>query len=251
MSRPSSRTELKDYIMRNLGHPVVQINVDEDQVEDRISDALQFFAEYSDDGRERTILKHQITSADRANALADGYIELDVPSNVDAVINVFPIAHSSSTGLFSLKYQQAMDDVNNWGHMDMIGYSISRSYFNLIDEQISPGTNYEFRRVKDSLKIYLTEDNLPEGKYILFEVWQVLDPDTYTEIYNDILLKRYATALVKRQWGANLSKFEGMQMPGGITFNGQQIFDQATTEIQELEESIQSKYSEPPMGFFF
>lgn len=249
MAKPSSRQELIDYAMRRLGAPVIDINVDEAQVEDRVDDAIQYFQEYHDDGIERNILKYEITSSDTALGISAGYIELDVDDSITSVINVFPFADGFGDNLFDAKYQFVLNDLYTWGDLDIVSYDMKRQYLNLLDDMLNQPTMYEFKRVKNKLRIYLNSNGLEAGHHIIFEVYQILDPETYNEIYNSILLKQYVTALIKKQWGQNLSKFDGVQMPGGVTFNGQQIFQDANDEINRIEDEIQRKYEEPPMGF--
>lgn len=249
MGQPSSRQALIDYALKRLGEPVIKINVSTSQVEDRIDDAIQFFQEYHDDGIERNILKHEVTQAESQFGVTSGYMEFDVSDNIVSVHNVLPFADGFTDNFFDVKYQIVLNDLHNWSDLDLVGYDMKRRHFNLLDDLLNQPTQYEFKRVKNKLRVYLNTNGLSAGQFILFEVYQIIDPDTYTEIYNNILLKRYLTALIKQQWGANMSKFDGVQMPGGVTFNGQQIFDQATEEIRQIEEEIQAKYEEPPRGF--
>ena len=249
MSKPSSRQELIDYALRKLGEPVIKVNVDTEQLEDRVDDALQIFQEYHDDGIERTILKHEITASDVATGISSGYLEVDVPDTVFSVIDVFPVADGFSDNFFDVKYQMILNDIYNWSDLDLVGYDMVQQNLNMLDGMLNQPTNYEFRRVKNKLKVYLNTTGFSAGTFVIFEVWRILDPDTYTEIYNNILLKRYLTSLIKQQWGANLSKFDGIQMPGGVTFNGQQIYESASQDLEKLEEEMRAKYEEPPMGF--
>jgi len=249
MAKPNSRQGLIDYALRRLGEPVTKINVDDSQIQDRVDDAIQYFQEYHDDGIDRNILKHQVTSDDAQFGATSGYLEFDVDDNITAVINVFPFADGFANNFFDAKYQFVLNDLYNWGDLDLVGYDMKRQYFNLLDSMLNQPTMYEFKRVKNKLRVYLNTNGVAEGMYIIFEVYQILDPNTYSEIYNSILLKQYVTALIKKQWGMNLSKFDNVQMPGGITFNGQQIYQDANEEVVRIEEEIQKKYELPPMGF--
>lgn len=249
MAKPNSRQGLIDYAFRRLGEPVIKVNIDDSQVQDRVDDAMQYFQEYHDDGIERNILKHEVTAAEAQYGITSGYLEFDVNDNIMAVHNVLPFSDGFTDNFFDIKYQTVLNDLYTWGSMDLVGYDMKRRQFNMLDDLLNQPTNYEFKRVKNKLRVYLNTNGLAAGQYILFEVYQIMDADTYTEIYNNILLKQYVTALLKKQWGENLSKFDGVQMPGGVTFNGQQIKQEAMDEIRQIEEEIQKKYEEPPRGF--
>ena len=249
MAKPNSRQSLIDYALRRLGEPVIRVNVEASQLEDCMDDAMQIFQEYHEDGMERTILKHQITGSDVTLGASSGYLELDVPDNVFSVIDVFQFTGGFSSNFFSPKYQLLLSDIYNWSDLNLVGYDMTQQHLNLLDGMLNQPTNYEFSRVKNKLKVYLNNAGFSEGTYILFEVWRLLDPQTYTEIYNNILLKKYLTSLIKYQWGTNLSKFDNVALPGNVTFNGQQIKQEAQEEIQRIEEEIQKKYETPPMGF--
>lgn len=249
MAKPASREQLKDYALRKLGHPVIEINVSDLQLDDRLDDALQFFADYHFDGVEKAFFRHTITPAEAASGATQGYIEIDVPQNVQSVIRVFSINDNFAENFFDVKYQAVLNDIYEWGHMDLIGYDITRRYYSLLDFMLDPEPRYEFSRVKNKLRIYAQDENFVTGLIVLFEVYAILDPQIYTEIYNDRLLKKYVTALFKHQWGSNLSKYDNIQLPGGNTLNGQQILDSAQQEIEKIEEEVQLKFEEPP-GFF-
>ena len=241
MANPTSRATLKEYALRRLGSPVIEINVDDSQLEDRIDDALQFFAEYHFDGVEKTYLKHIITDADVTNE----YITLD--DSVISVIKLFQFSEGT-VNMFDIRYQMALNDFYGLRNptQSLVNYSITQNHLSLIQDILSPEKSIRFSRVTNQLKIDTAWSELTVGDYIIAEAYAVLNPETYPEIYKDRMLKRYVTALFKRQWASNLSKFEGVQLPGGVTFNGRELFDQAQTEIDKLEEQVQEMYELPP-----
>lgn len=246
MARPNSRATLIDYCMRRLGAPVLEINVDDDQVEDRIDDALQFYQEYHSDAVQRMYMKHQITADDIAN----GWIP--VTDATVFVTRVLPIASTlSSSNMFSAKYQMFLNDLYNLNYMgSMTNYVQTMQYMSMINTVISGGdeiTSYN----RHLNRLYLRTDwtDMSVGQWIVVEGYQIVDPDSFTDVYDDMFVKQYATALIKQQWGANLIKFEGMQLPGGVTINARQIFDDATTEIAQIKEQMQLNYEAPPMFF--
>ena len=249
MASPSSRVELINHCLRKLGAPVIEINIDEQQLEDRLDDALQFFQEYNSDAVVKTYLKHQITSDDISN----GYIE--VADNIIFVKRLIPINASgiSSSNFFDFKYQFSLNDLYDLN--TFIGgiayYEQMRQYVSLIDMKLNGYPLITFNRLQNRVYIHgdFETQNINAGEYIVLEVWSTVDGETHTDVYNDIFLKDYLTQLIKQQWGANLSKFEGMQLPGGVTLNGRIIYEEATQELERLEEKVRSNY-ELPVDFF-
>lgn len=241
MANPSSRATLKEYALRALGAPVIEINVDDSQLEDRIDDALQFFAEYHFDGVEKTYLKHQITQTDIDNE----YITLD--DTVVSVVRIFQLGEGTNN-MFNVRYQIALNDFYGLRTpSSLINYEITKRHLSLVQDILSPEKPIRFSRVTDRLKIDTDwSETFSVDKYIVAEAYVSLDPETYTEIYNDRLLKKYVTVLFKRQWGQNLSKFDGLQLPGGVTFNGKDIASEAQTEIDKIEDAVQDMYELPP-----
>ena len=240
MAKPNSRQSLIDYSLRALGAPVIEINVDEDQLEDRADEALQFYQEYHSDSIVRIYLKHLVTADDVAN----GYVPVD--DTMIFVNNVFPIQSTTSqSGMFSLEYQMHLNDLYNLRHPGvLIDYEMTKQYMALIDLKIN-GMSQRINFSRHQNRVYIEGDDLQEGIYIIVEGHEILDPDTFTDVYNDMLLKKYLTALIKRQWGINLIKFEGMQLPGGVTLNGRQIYDDAIQDIEKIEETMQLTYEKP------
>jgi len=244
MAKPNSRQTLIDYALRAIGAPVIEINVDEDQVEDRVDEAMQFYQEYHSDSIVRNYRKHLVTAEDVTN----GYVTVD--EQMIFVNNIFPIGTSTSqSGMFSVDYQMHFNDMYNLRNPGgLIDYEMTKQYMAMIDLKVN-GMSQRSSFSRHQNRLYVEGDDLEEGIYIIVEGHEVLDPETYTDIYNDMLLKKYLVALIKRQWGANLIKFEGMQMPGGVTLNGRQIYDDAITDIEKIEETMQLTY-EAPTDFF-
>jgi hypothetical protein len=241
MATVTSREQLKDYCLRQLGAPVIEINVDDDQVEDRIDDAFQFYREYHFDAVEKVYLKHQMT----ANNISDQYIEIS-----DAVVGVervFPFMNKSTgTNIFDIKYQILINDLYTLMSTDVIYYTQVRQELELINQVLVGQKPIRFNRHMNRLHIDMdwAADVVP-GTYVIVECWRILDPDVFTNVYNDMFLKRYATAQIKKQWGNNLKKFAGVQLPGGVTLNGEIIYQEAIEEIRQIETEIQSRFELP------
>ena len=241
MAVPTSRTELKDYCLRRLGYPVVDINVDDEQVEDRIDDALKYYEDYHYDGTERIFLKHQVTSTDIANEY------ITIPEAVIGVVRVFDIGDAiQSSSLFNIRYQIHLNDLFDFTSTTYVPYVSAMRHVEQLEEIFVGKKPIRFQRHKNQLNIDMDWGNdIIAGEYIIIEAYRILDPDTYSDVYGDKWLLRYSTALIKRQWGENLKKFEGMTLPGGVTFNGQKIWEEATEEINKIEEEMISSYSLP------
>lgn len=249
MANPSSRSTLIDYCKRRLGDPVVEINVDEDQLEDRVDEALQYYQEYHSDATLRTYLKHLVTADDVTNE----YIPLN--SNITYVGKLFPLASNFNQGrnFFDIKYQMMLNDMSSLIHFagDLAYYEQMQQYLSLLDMKLNGHPQVQFSRRENRLYIFgdFADGDIKAGDYIVAEVYQILDPNSTTSIYNDMWLKEYTTALIKQQWGQNLIKFEGMQLPGGVIINGRQLYDDATSELERLRESIRLEH-EMPADFF-
>ena len=233
MATPTTRVELKQYCLRRLGAPVIEINVDEDQIQDRIDDALAFYNDYHYDGTERTFLKHAITADDITNKF------IPIPSTINSIVDVMPLGNDTSTNnLFNAKYQMTLNDIQNWTGFQMSNYVMSMERVALMQELLVGKQRYRFNRHTDKMYLDMDWDRVTVGEYVIIECYQTMDPEGYSQVYGDWWLRRYTTALIKKQWGQNLSKFEGMQLPGGVTFNGQQILSDANEEIAKLEEEV-------------
>jgi len=243
MAKPNSRSTLIDYCLRALGAPVIEINVDDDQVEDRIDEALQFYQHYHADAIEKVYLKHEVT----ADNITNGYIPIS--DLVTDVVRIFPLREGGSTSnMFDVRYQMHLNDIYSMGYMgSLVDYEMSMQWLAMLDMIIdSDNKHINFERHKNQLRVDMDwSEEIKAGEYIVVECYRILDPATYTDVYNDHFLKRYATALIKQQWGVNLSKFEGMVMPGGVTFNGRQILEDAKEEIEKLNEEVRLNWEQP------
>lgn len=240
-----SRQELMKYCLRALGAPVVEINVDEDQLEDRMDEAIEYFRQYHYDGIEKVYLKHRITQEDIANR----YITL--PDHIYGVTRVFPIASGTSTSksIFDLQYQLRLNDLYDLTSTSIIYYTQVMSHLALLDMTLNGHPIYRFNRLRGQLHIEASwETEMAEGTYILVECYRALDPNEATKMYNDLWLKHYTTALFKKAWATNLKKFSGMQLPGGVTIDGDKLYAEAVDEIKELEDDLMNKSA--PLSFF-
>ena len=242
----TTRQNLIDYCLRRLGAPVTEINVDDDQVSDRIDDAIEFFQEYHFDGVEKVFLKHTITQDDIDNEY------LVVADAVISVLRILPIPNFNAfqTGFFNEEYQLRLQDLENFRASTMIDWAMSQVNFSLVEHLFSIQPTLLFNRKQD--RVYLETDwanKFEVGTILIIEAYRILDPATYPQVYNDMFLKKYATALIKQQWGSNLKKFTGVTLPGGITLDGQTIFSEATEEINKIEEEMSLKYELPPDGY--
>lgn len=243
MAKPNSRQTFIDYCLRSLGAPVVEINVDDDQVEDRVDEALQFYQTYHSDAIEKVYLKHEVTQTDIDN----GYIAIN--DLVTDVVRVMPLRDTKSTNsLFDVKYQIHLNDVYNLGFLgSLVDYEMTQQWLSLLDRIMdSDDKHISFERHKNQLRIDMDwSAEVAIGHYLVVECYRIIDPNTYTDVYNDYYLKKYATALIKQQWGQNLLKFEGMTMPGGVQFNGRQIYEDAQQDIEKLTEEVRLNWEQP------
>ena len=242
MGVAASREQLKDWCLRQLGHPVIEINVDDDQVDDRIDEAFQYFQDFHFDGVERWYLKHQITQENKDN----GWIP--ITENIIGVTRIFSIGSTNaSINMFDLRYQLRLHELYDFTSTSYVNYALTMQHIRTLDMLFSGEQPIRFNRHTDKLYIDMNWDSgLDVGEYVVIEGYIIVDPTAYSDVYNDRMLKRLATALIKKQWGNNMKKFNGMQLPGGITMNGQQIYEEADAEIKEIEELIRLTYEEPP-----
>lgn len=252
MALPASRQELKDYCLRKLGAPVIEINVDDSQLEDRIDEALQLFAEYHFDGVEKRYYKYQVTQDDIDRAKTDpngGYISTNpIDPSIVSIIRLFQFSESS-VNMFDVRYQMALNDFYGirTGLGSIANYDITKRHLSLLQQMLDPEKMIRFTRVTNKLYIDMNwEEDVTAGEYLVFECYSKIDPETYTEIYKDKFVLKYTTELFRYQWGANLSKYDGIQLPGGVQFNGRQIMDDARTQLDKLEEEMSLRYELPP-----
>lgn len=241
MAVPATRDQFKEWCLRKLGKPVIEINVDDDQVEDRIDESLRYYWDYHFDGTEKVYVKHQITSNDVTNK----YITL--PENIIGAVRVFPVGDPmiSSDDLFNIRYQIALNDLYTLTSVSMVPYYMVMEHLALVQELLVGQQPIRYNRHRNRLHVDTDWTDLKVGEFLLVEAYEVVDPDTWTDAWGDRWLQQYATAKIKMQWGTNLKKYEGMQLPGGIVFNGQKIYDEAKEEIDKLETEMITSYSLP------
>ncbi len=273
MAKPSTRQELVNYCLRRLGAPVLEINIDDDQIDDLVDDALQYFHERHFDGVERMYLKYQITQEDIDRGTADApngvgivttsatspvgtqnfyessnYIQ--VPDSVIGIEKVFKFDTSSiSGGMFSIKYQLFLNDLYYFNSVELLQYAMVKSYLEDIDFLLTTDKQVRFNKRQNRLYLDIDWGSQKAGNYIIFDCFRILDPNDFTKVYNDSFLKQYLTSLIKRQWGQNLIKFQGVKLPGGIELNGRQIYDDAEKEIADIKSRMTLDYEIPPLDF--
>jgi hypothetical protein len=267
MAIPNTKATLKDWCLRRLGKPVIEVNVDDDQVDDRLDEALQYFSEFHFDGIERMYLKHQLTSTDVTRAgvasdvttavtdkvssgvTADWDESIDyipVPDAVTSVMNIFPFSDNSNVTMFDVRYQLRLNDLYDFSSTSIMHYQMTMQQLDFLDHLLVGEKPLRFNVHQNRLYIDMDWDqDMNVGEWIVMECWRKLDPTVWTDVYNDLFLKKYATALIKRQWGSNLIKFNGVTMLGGVTMNGEMIYTQAQEEIIRLEEEMRLTYEMP------
>ena len=300
MAIPNSRSTLKEYCLRNLGKPVIDINVDDDQVEDRLDEAIQYFSRYHYEGVERMYLKYKVTADDvtRMTTDVDPYyatekgtiqdnIELEegtsttgetvgdllledgfkvlnekstggvtswteaenyivVPDSVVSVVNIFSFSDRANLNIFDVKYQLRLNDLYDFSSTSIVHYELTMRHLDFLDHILVGEKPYRFNQHQNRLYIDMDwNEAVSADEYMIIECYRRLDPTKYTDIFDDLYLKRYATALIKRQWGQNLSKFSGTAMLGGVTLNGPELFSAALSDQQRIEEEIRS--IQPPV----
>lgn len=237
---PTNREEFTEYCLRKLGKPVIEINVDDDQVSDRIDEALRYYWDYHFDGSEKTYYKKIITSTEKTNK----YITM--PDNIIGVVNIFDLGSALGlNNLFNIRYQIALNDLYTLTSVSMVPYYMAMNHVQFLEQMLIGKQPLRYNRHMNRLYIDMDWDRIADDNYLVVEAYQIVDPDLYTKAWADRWLARYAECLIKQQWGQNLKKFDGMKMPGGLTFNGQKIYDEATVERAELEHEMIYSYSLP------
>tara|TARA_Y100000385_G_scaffold290798_1_gene365427 strand:- start:2321 stop:3064 length:744 start_codon:yes stop_codon:yes gene_type:complete len=232
MAQPDTRQEFAEYILRKIGAPVIQINVSEDQVEDRIDEAVSFWRDYHYNGSQLVYLKHELTEADVEN----GYIEM--PKNILGISRVFDLSSSISTGsgIFNVNYQFVLTNIQDITSYNLQHYYMTMQNLEFMQEILVGRPLIRYNRHVNRLHIDTDKSNLIVGEYIVVEAYDVIDPSTYSDVWSDRWLQNYAAVLVREQWGLNLTKFSNMQLVGGVSFNGEQILQEARDERQRMEE---------------
>lgn len=236
----SSRDDFKEYCLRKLGKPVIEINVDDDQVEDRVEEALKYYWDYHFDGTEKVFYKKQITAEDIANK----YITL--PQNIIGAVSIFDIGDFIAVNnIFNIRYQIALNDLYTLTYQSMVPYYMAFQHIQLLEQLLVGKQPIRYNRNTNKLFVDTDWNKLTEGYFLVVEAYSIVDPADYTDVWNDRWLQRYATELIKKQWGSNLTKFVGMQLPGGITFNGEKIYNDAHEALEKLEAEMITSYSLP------
>jgi hypothetical protein len=277
MAQPASRTDLINYAKRQLGAPVLEINVADEQVDDLVDDALQFFHERHFDGVIQTFLKYKITQDDvdrgrgrggnnpigivttTATSSIDGsdvtfsFEEnsnyLQVPPSVIGINKIFQFDGSNTVtnNMFSVKYQLFLNDIYYWGSTEILTYAMTKRYLEDIDFALNTQKQVRFNQRQDRLYLDIDWGGVTKDDYIVIDCYRLIDPNDFSRVWNDSFLKRYVTALIKRQWGQNLIKFQGVKLPGGIELNGRQIYDDAEKELENIREVMSNTYELPPL----
>lgn len=241
MSIPTTRAEFKEYCLRKLGAPVIEINVSDEQIDDRIDESLKYYADYHFDASEKIYYKHLVTEDDKFNKF------IYLPENIIGAVRVFNISDPSirSDDMFNIRYQIALNDLYTLTNVSLVPYYMMREHLALIQEMLVPDILIRFSRHKNKLYLDTDWDMIQVDDYIIIEAYEVIDPEVYTDVWSDRWLQEYTTAKIQENWGRNLTKFTGMSLPGGVQFNGERILDDARNDIQRLEEKMINDYSLP------
>lgn len=271
MAQPSSRAELKDYCLKQLGKPVLEINVDDDQIDNLIDDAIQYYHERHFDGIDRVFLKHKLTPSQKTTLAQPGpvgtqttgtavgvglssltYVEgvnyLPLPDSIIGVNNILKINSSTvSDGLFNIKYQIFLNDVYYYGALDLLNYAMVKRYLEDLDWLLNPNAQIRFNKKNHKLYLDIDWSQVGENEYVIIDCYRILDPADAPKLYNDWWLKKYLTALIKKQWGQNMIKFNGVLLPGGVQLNGRQIYEDGVAEVEKMEQQLKDEYELPPL----
>lgn len=242
MAKPTDRSSFKEYCLRSLGKGAIEINVTDDQVEDRIDEALQYFRDYHYSGSQLTYLKHQVTQLDKDNKY------IDITEDVFSVVRIFDLNETTltSSDMFNVQYQYVLHNIHDISSFSLAPYFMMRQQLAEIQYLLVGKKPIRYNRHNNRLYIDMDWTQVKVGNYLVIEAYTTIDPDTNSDVWNDRWLQKYTSALIKKNWGMNLVKYEGVQLPGGVTFNGRQIYDDALTEISELEQEMMTNYSEMP-----
>ena len=279
MAKPSSRTGLVDYCLRQLGAPVLEINVDDDQIDDLVDDTLQYFNERHFDGVERMYLKYQLTQEDinrgeaknkdgvgivttsATSTAISGYGTttsnwyetsnfLQVPDSVIGIERIFKFDTSSiSGGMFAIKYQLFLNDLYYFNAVELMQYAMTKSYLEDIDMLLTTDKQIRFNKRQNRLYLDIDWGAESDGNWLILDCYRAINPHVYENMFNDLFLKQYVTALIKKQWGQNLLKFRGTKLAGGVELNGREIYDDGVREIEELRQRMKEEFELPPLDF--
>ena len=278
MAQPASRSDLINYCKRQLGAPVLEINVADEQVEDLVDDAVQYFQERHFDGVGQVFLKYQVTQDDVDRGRAPGgstptagivttsatatiagtattfsYKEnsnyIQIPPSVIGITKIYHFDGTNTTtnNMFSVKYQLFLNDIYYWGSTEILTYAMTKTYLSDIDFLLTTEKQIRFNQRQDRLYLDIDWASVTVGDYLIIDCYRALDPNDYSRVWNDSFLKKYLTLLIKKQWGQNLIKFQGVKLPGGVELNGRQIYDDAQKELDQLMEKMSNTYELPPL----
>jgi len=278
MAKPNTRQELIDYCLRKLGAPVLEINVADEQIDDLVDDALQYFNERHYDGVERMYLKYKITQDDIDRGKSGGtdgvgivtttgysnipgygtttfnfyessnYIQ--VPDSVIGIEKIFKFDTSSiSGGMFSIKYQLFLNDLYYFNSVELLQYSMVKSYLEDIDFLLTTDKQIRFNKRQDRLYLDIDWSSQTADTFLVIDCYRALNPEDFSKVYNDSFVKKYLTALIKKQWGQNLIKFQGVKLPGGTELNGRQLYEDGERELEDIKQRMFSEYEMPPLDF--
>jgi len=264
MAKPTSKAELKEYALRRLGKPVLEINVSDDQCDDAIDYTLQKFQQFHYDGAERVYLKHKVTQADLDRNAAtndtqttstagnstwlerNSYIE--IPQHILSVEGLFSFTDKGTANMFDIRYQMRLNDLYDFTSTQFYHYYMIQQHLGSIDFLLEGLKPTRYQAVQD--RLYLDMDwstDVQLDTYIVIKAWRAIDPATWTEIYDQMWVKDYAAAKIKKQWGTNMTKFQNVQMPGGVTLNGEMIYNDAVQELKDLDEQLRTEWETPPL----
>ena len=264
MAKPTSKAELKEYALRRLGKPVLEINVSDDQCDDAIDYTLQKFQQFHYDGAERVYLKHKVTQADLDRNAAtndtqttstagnstwlerNSYIE--IPQHILSVEGLFSFTDKGTANMFDIRYQMRLNDLYDFTSTQFYHYYMIQQHLGSIDFLLEGLKPTRYQAVQD--RLYLDMDwstDVQLDTYIVIKAWRAIDPTTWTEIYDAMWVKDYAAAKIKKQWGTNMTKFQNVQMPGGVTLNGEMIYNDAVQELKDLDEQLRTEWETPPL----
>jgi hypothetical protein len=262
MASPTSKAELKEYCLRRLGKPVLEVNVSDDQVDDAIDYTLQKFQQFHYDGAERVYLKHMFTAdeiaagktntdytaVDNTTVWKEQNSYLSVPQHILSIEGMFAFTDKGTRNMFDIRYQLRLNDLYDFTSTQFYHYYMIQQHLETIDFLLEGMKPIRYSQVQDRLYLDFdwTEDAMAD-QYVVIKAWRALDPTTWTEIYNQMWVKDYATAKIKKQWGQNLTKFQGVQMPGGVTLNGEMIYNDAVEELKILDEQLRTTWETPPL----
>ena len=279
MAQPTSRTEFKEYCLRQLGAPVLEVNLATEQCDDLIDDAIQYFQERHFDGVSQVFMKYRVTQEDidRGRASTNGnygtagivtetasaniagtattfsYYEnsnyLQIPPEVIGVTKIYHFdgLNTATNNMFSVKYQLFLNDIYYWGSTEILTYAMTKTYLSDIQFLLTTEKQIRFNQRMDRLYLDVDWGSLAVGDFIIIDCFRALNPNDYTRVWNDSFLKRYTAALFKRQWGQNLLKFQGVKLPGGVELNGRQIYDDGMKDLEIIREQMSNTYELPPL----